>query len=609
MQPYKKQLKPYFILSVCLAYLGYILGNFIILLPGEDMYEKILFLLNEEIESYLVKNKFAFFIHFSWFAFFFAFIGFLAGLFMYLYNNDSGIYRNGEEYGSARYAKKEEMRHYQDNDPENNMILSRNAQMGLDNERLPRAFQRNKNTMVFGGPGSGKTYNYLKPNIMQMNTSYIITDPKGLLIRETGAMLKEHDYEIKIFDLATLSNSDCFNVFRYIKTELDIDRVLEAITEGTKKSENQGEDFWQKAEALLIRSFIAFLWFDGQDNNYEPNLSMIADMLRFVKRTDKNEPSPVEQWFTEQEKLHPDNYAYKQWTLFNDLYEAETRASVLGIAAARYSVFDHKQVVRMVEGDSMDIESWNEKKTAIFIAIPETTDAYNFLAAIFLATAMEVLREKADQVLSGRKKLSEGKKLLHVRWCLDEFANIGKIPHIEKALATFRSRNMSIVIILQALAQLKAMYRHSWSGMVTLCDTLVYLGGEEEETLKYLSMRSGKQTISLRKQSISKGGKGGGSENRDKTGRDLLMKDEVARIKGDECLVFVSKEHVFRDKKYMVHEHQYADLLANKPWDSNWYQYKRYYDEAEKILDQTAPENLIDHGEIHDSKANMNSES
>ncbi len=593
MQIYKKEFKPYLVLSICLALLFAVTGNFWAHLPGDSFYEQVNFFFAESMLDYmLVNNHWLTLFYPSLLGLYLSFIGLGIGLLFYTYNNDSRYYRPNEEYGSARFAKKEEMVRYADEIPEYNTILSKVARMGLFNDRITRAFQRNKNLMIIGDPGSGKTFNVLKPNILQTNASFLITDPKGLLIRECGAFLEKMGYKIKVFDLNTLLNSDHFNVFKYIKTELDIDKVLEWITEGTKKTDNQGEDFWIKAEGLLIRSFLAFLWIDGQDNDYLPHIGMVADMLRFVKRREKNKPSPVEEWFEEQNERHPNNYAYRQWTLFNDLYEAETRASVLGIAAARYSVFDHSQVVDLVRNDTMDIESWDEEKTAIFVTIPETTDSYNFLAAIFISTAMEVLRDKVDKVLTGEIAY---RQLLHFRFWIDEFANIGRIPNIDKALASFRSRNMSIAIFLQALDQLKTMYKYGWASMANLCATVIFLGGDEEATVKYLSERIGSQTIGTRKYSHNKGRQGGGSENRDYTGRKLLFPDEIGRLNGDECLVFITKEFVFKDEKYPVFDHPNAQYLANKPTDENWYRYKRYKDDVEEFLDKAV---MVDHGEI-----------
>lgn len=600
MQIYKKNFKSYLILAIGLFVLGFVIGNFFYLLPGYDYLMKMNFLFSDDVLFYVDQSFLQFFITPSLLAFGGGLLGFLTGLLFYVYDNDRGVYRNGEEYGSARYATVLEMKKYEDKIPENNKILSKNSKVSLFNSNLPIKLQKNKNDVVLGDSGSAKTLAYIKTNIMQRNCSFIVTDPDGGIVHEVGNLLLDDDYTIKILDLNTLKNSNCFNVFHYMKTELDVDRVLDAITEATKKGDQQDIDFWPKAEGLLIRSLLAFLWFDGRDNDYMPHIGMISDMLRFIKRKDPKVPSPVEEWFEEQNEKHPNNYAYKQWSLFNDLFEAETRASVLGIAAARYSVFDHEEVVDLIRNDTMDIESWNEDKTAVFVAIPETNDAFNFISALLMATVAEQLRVKSDNVRLGKMKLEKGKELLHFRFLIDEFANIGKIPHFEKLLTTFRKREMSFAIILQSLNQLQAMYKNSWENIVNGCASLIFLGGDEEKTAKYLSNRIGKQTLSIRKHSLNKGRSGGGSENRDKVGRALLDESEVTKIGGDECLVFITKEHVFRDKKFYAFDHELAPLLANGPEDPNWYTYKRYKNEVEELLDKVKKEDIANHGVIGD---------
>ncbi len=604
LHPYKKKFKPYFILACFLFVIGFMIGNLIYYLPGNDILAKEQYLFSDSISKFIDENIIRFLTTINIFSLVSGLLFFLLGLFAYVYHNDKGAYRINEEYGSGRLATYAEMQKYRDSIPENNMILSKNVQVSLFNSRLPQKLQKNKSVMVLGDSGAAKTLAFIKTNLLQMNASFITTDPDGGIVYEVGKMMEENGYKVKVLDLNSLSNSDTFNVFHYIKTELDIDRVLDAITEGTKTADNQGEDFWIKAEALLIRSFIAYLWFDGKDNNYTPNLGMISDMLRHVRRDDPKEPSPVEEWFEEQNELHPDNYAYRQWSLFNDLYEAETRASVLGIAASRYSVFDHDQLRDIIRNDSMDIESWNEEKTAVFIAIPESNKAYNFIASIFMATAMDTLRFKSDQVRLGKRKLAPGKKLLHVRFMIDEFANIGRFPNFEAALASFRKREMSFVVILQSLAQLRKMYKNNWEEIVDNCASLLYLGGEDAKTLEFLTKRLGKQTISQRKQNISNN-KGGGSENRDKTGREIFMTDELATIDGDNCFVFIKKERGFLDKKYYAYEHPNAYMLGREPGDANWYNYKRYMSEEEEIMDKISrgQSELIDHGTIESQVA------
>ncbi|MFK4926710.1 VirD4-like conjugal transfer protein, CD1115 family [Lactococcus garvieae] len=598
MKIYKKNIKNYLFLSVFLSLFLYMIGNWVVETPAEDIFTKINTLLSLSALRAFVSHPIHYLFSFHVLSLWMGLMGFLIGLMAYSYSNDQGVYRNNEEHGSARHATVDEISRFADQEEENNIILTEQGRMGLFNAHLPFHFQKNKNLMCVGGPGSGKTYTLVKPNLMQMNASFIVTDPKGLLVHETGKMFEEEGkYKVKVFDLNTLSNSNMFNVFKYIKTELDIDRVLEAITEGTKEGDRQGEDFWIKAEALLIRSIIAFLWFDGKDNNYLPHLGMVADMLRLIKRKDPKVPSEAEKWFEDQNALHPDNYAYRQWSLFNDLYEAETRANVLGVAAARYAVFDHDQVRDLIREDNMDIEQWNEEKTAVFIAIPETSSSYNFLAAIFLATIMETLRHKADDVLKGKVQRKD-KKLLHVRFIIDEFANIGRIPNIDKALASFRSREMSFMLILQSLDQLKTMYKHGWATLIDVCDSFLFLGGNEKETTNYLSQRAGKQTLSIRNHNRSNGGRNSGSESHQKQGRDLFTPDEIGRLQDGDALLFINGQHVFQDKKFTVDKHPRATLLANHPQDKQWYDYKRPMNGIEKFIGDTKPEEILDHGTI-----------
>lgn len=596
-QPFKKKIQPFLFVGGVLAIIGYSYTNFVL----QNLYRSNpanlfgYFLSSEGVETYLsgfVKYLFSFHLY----SVAVAILLFLVSLMIYLKGNDTSVYRMGEEHGSARYARQEEIKKYAYQEEEKNIILTKNARMCIDNKLLPYKYQRNKNIAVIGDSGSGKTFTFVKPNLMQMYGSYVVTDPKGLLLRETGKMLEENGYAVKVLDLNTLSNSNQFNVFQYIKEETDIDRVQEAITEGTKKSGREGEDFWIQAEAIFIRSLIAYLWFDGKWNNYEPTLPMIADMIRLAEAPDEDTPPPIDEWFVELEEHQPGNYASKQWRLFNESFAGETRHSVLAIAASRYSVFDHKDVMTLLSRDTMDIESWNEEKTAVFITIPETNDAYNFIASIFISTIMETLRKKVDKVLSGEWILEDGKELLFVQFILDELANIGRIPNVDKALATFRSRYMGIVIILQALSQLKSMYKDNWASLLNNCASLLFLGGDEEATIKYLSMRAGNQTIMTRNYSESYGRQGSSSMSKQKITRELLKPDEIAKLDGEECLLFITKEHVFRDKKASVLEHSRREELANDYSDPNWYRYKRPMNEVEDLLHEAGV--IFDLGEV-----------
>lgn len=570
----RKKFLPYFLLSIVFFYLFHCLFVFYQKAPDLSSSTDVLGIAKFD---WLINNftyKVFLNIHFTSFSILTGLVGVVIALMAFLRVSDTGVYRHGEEQGSARFATVKELLSFRDKEPENNMIFTKNGQMGLFNKRLPYPKQLNKNSLVVGIPGDGKTFTYVKPNIMQENSSFVITDPKGLLVREVGSMLENDGYTIKVFDLVNLTNSDTFNVFNYMKSELDIDRVSEAIVDGTKKSDKQGEDFWAQAELLLMRSLLGYLYFDSQISGYTPNLSNVSDMLRNIQRIDKKKPSPVEKMFEALDKELPDNYACKQWELFNNNFQSETRTSVLAVASARYAVFDHKEVKTLIERDTMEIDKWNIEKTAVFITIPETNKAFNFLASLMFAMMFDVLTHQADDMLQGL--IHQDKELLHIQFIIDEFANIGKIPNFNEVLASIRSREMSAKIIIQAISQLQAMYHNDWKTIINNCATILYLGTQDKETMEYFSMRSGKQTINVKNRSVSRGRNGSMSESNQIQMRPLMTPDEIARIGVDEALLFIAKQNVLKDKKASVFDHPKAKELANHHTDDNWYQYKRY---------------------------------
>ncbi|HEN9895003.1 TPA: VirD4-like conjugal transfer protein, CD1115 family [Streptococcus agalactiae] len=579
----RKPFLPYLLLCLLLAFLthrAYVLYSLAPQAEMTDLFEPYTYVLEEYLNApYIYWNT-------SPLALFSALVGFLIGLLFYLKIKLDGNYRHGEESGSARMATAQELKGFQDEEPTNNMIFSREAQMGLFNKRLPFEWQLNKNVLVAGLPGDGKTYTYVKPNLMQMNSSFIVTDPKGLLVREVGTMLKENGYQIKIFDLVNLTNSDMFNPFRYMRSELDIDRITEAIVEGTKKGDREGEDFWNQAKLLLNRALLGYLYFDSQVRHYEPNLSMVADLLRNLKRPNEKELSAVEKMFKQLEEKLPGNYACRQWELFNSNFEAETRTGVLSIVATQYSIFDHDAVTNLIKTDTMEMDTWNTEKTAVFVAISETNKAYSFLASTFFTVVFDQLTHSADAIIQGEKKGYELKDLLHVQFYFDEFANCGKIPHFNEVLASIRSREMSIKIIIQAISQLDSLYGvPARKSMVNNCATLLFLGTNDEDTMKYFSMRAGKQTIIQTSYSEQRGHRISGTTSRQAHQRDLMTPDEIARIGVDEALVFISKQNVFRDKKAMVSNHPMKDRLANHYQDKTWYHYKRFMEEGAEFID------------------------
>mgnify|MGYP000965895944 FL=1 len=532
-------------------------------------------------------ERFSFGVFFDSGALYAGLIGF--GLPMLVYASmDKNLYRQGEEQGSARFATLKEMRRFEDVDFEKNMIFSKQVKMGLFNFRLAYNVQLNKNVIVIGLPGDGKTFTFVLPNLMQMNSNFVVTDPKGNLVHEVGKMLEKAGYAVKIFDLIRLKNSDRFNPFHYMKSELDIDRISEAITEGTKKSEHTGEDFWVQAELMLQRALIGYLYFDSKDPKtevqlYMPNLGHVADLLRNMYREDPDVPSPVEQMFEELNEHQPNNYAYKQWKLFQN-FKGETRNSVVAILSSRYSIFDHEDVRNLISEDTMEMDTWNTKKTAVFI--PETNNAFNFLSSILFAIGFEVLTHKADDILQGKVPGYSRKNLRHIQFIFDEFAQIGRIPNFAQVLSSIRSREMSIKIIIQAVNQLESLYKSDWKTIFNNCATHLFLGTNDKDTMEYYSTRSGKQTIRTRSTSKSHSYRNGSSsENKQIQGRPLLTPDEVARIGVEEGLVFISKQNVFRDKKASVYDHPRKDEIASSPEDKeNWYEYTRKGTDIDGLL-------------------------
>ncbi|MBE3600755.1 VirD4-like conjugal transfer protein, CD1115 family [Streptococcus agalactiae] len=590
----RKPLLPYLLLSTFLAFLthrAYVLYS---MAPPADMtnlFKPYTYVLEKiTLPPYFYWNI-------SPLAILSALVGFFIGLLFYLKVSPDGNYRHGEESGSAKFATAQELKGFQDSEPTNNMIFSKEAKMGLFNKRLPFEWQLNKNVLVAGLPGDGKTYTYVKPNLMQMNSSFIVTDPKGLLVREVGTMLEENGYQIKVFDLVNLTNSDMFNPFKYMTSELDIDRITEAIVEGTKKGDREGEDFWNQAKLLLNRALIGYLYFDSQIRHYEPNLSMVADLLRNLKRPNEKELSAVEKMFSQLEEAKPGNYASRQWELFNSNFEADTRTSVLAIVATQYSIFDHDAVTNLIKTDTMEMDTWNTEKTAVFVAISETNKAYSFLASTFFTVIFDQLTHQADAIIQGEKKGYEPEALLHVQFIFDEFANVGKIPHFNEVLASIRSREMSIKIIIQAISQLDSLYGvPARKSMVNNCATLLFLGTNDEDTMKYFSMRAGKETITQTSYSEQRGQRVSGTTSHQSHQRDLMTPDEIARIGVDEALVFISKQNVFRDKKAMVSDHPMKDRLANHYKDKTWYHYKRFMEEGADFI------NAVMSGEIPEER-------
>ena len=524
------------------------------------------------------------------------FIGVLAAFFFFTRKQDKGVYRTGEEHGTARFATVEELASFQDQDPEKNMIFTQRAQMGLFNQRLPYNKHINKNALVIGGTGDWKTRSFGKPNMMQLNSSYVFTDTKGMVIHEVGTILKEGEYKIKVFDLIRLSNTDGFNVFRYMNKETDIDKVSEAIINATKRSDNQGEDFWAQAEAFLTRALIGYLYFDGKVlGKYEPNLAQVADLLRFLKRTDPEIESPVEEMFKQLEEELPGNYANKQFQLFMKNFGGQTLMSVLAIISSRFSVFDHDDVRKIVQRDTMEIEKWQLEKTAVFIHIPETDKSYQFLSSLLFTTIFDTSIRVVDSILKGEHETAKKDNLVHLQIYGDEAAQIGKIPLLPQVISVIRTREISIKLMFQSHSQLEELYgEKNTKTIINNCGAILYLGSNDPDTLKNMSDRTGAQTIQQTKVSKSYGQHGSSSESTDSLKRELLDYHEVATIALDEALLFLNRQNVFKDKKYRLEEHPRYGRHADSPTDANWYTYKRYMSDIEEWLENVEQSNQVE---------------
>lgn len=598
----KKKLKKFlfFLLAFFVSfYIGHTLEKFF-----ELSGEKIIF--NQITWAFDNLNKYPFFdFKITANSLLFGYGGMFIFLILYLrFRNKYGTYRYGEEHGSAKLLTLEEVKTFEDSIEENNMIFTKNAKMGLYNDRLPYSKKLNKNVLVLGGPGSGKTYTFVKPNAMQLNGSKIFTDTKGLLVRELGNLYEKNGYRIKIIDLITFENSNHFNIFKYIKKETDIDKVASSIAEATKKSDNKGEDFWIRAENMLMTALIGFLYIDGKLNNYEPHLGQVTKLIKLIERKEDDIPSVLERLMQDLNEKLPNNFAYRQFENFNLNFKSETRNGVKAIITARFSVFEHEEINDILKYDDLEIETWNTQKTAVFINVPEVNDAYQFISALLFQTIFETTIKTADDILQGKV---ENKNLLHLEIYADEFAQLGKIYKLSNYISVFRSREISLKIILQGLPQLEALYgKEEAKSIQNNCDTILYLGTNDKDTMEYLSFRGGNQTIDDKNYSENRNTTSGGSNlQHSKLKRELFTAHEIGTVSIEEALLFIGKQNAFKDLKASVDDHKNKKYLANSPKDKNWYKYKIYNSEYEYLLANTKKENQVEVKETEVLQGNL----
>lgn len=465
-------------------------------------------------------------------------------------------FREGREYGSARWGNEKDIEPYIDKKFENNVLLTQTERLTMNNRPKNPKYARNKNVMVIGGSGSGKTRFFVKPNLMQMHSSYVVTDPKGTLVLECGKMLERNGYEIKILNTINFKKSMRYNPFAYLKSEKDILKLVQTIIANTKgEGEKSTEDFWVKAEKLYYTALIGYIWYEApkEEQNFTTLLAMID--ASEVREEDENFKNAVDYMFEALEKEKPNHFAVKQYKKYK-LAAGKTAKSILISCGARLAPFDIQELRDLMKEDELELDTLGEKKTALFVIISDTDDTFNFVVSIMYSQLFNLLCDKADDEYGGRLPI-------HVRCLLDEFANIGLIPKFEKLIATIRSREISACIILQAQSQLKSIYKDNADTIVGNCDSTLFLGGKEKTTLKELSESLGKETIDLYNTSETRSNQKSFGLNYQKTGKELMSQDEITVMDGGKCIYQLRGVRPFLSDKFDITKHKNYKFLED----------------------------------------------
>lgn len=488
---------------------------------------------------------------------------------VYTKGKNAKKFRHGKEYGSARWGTKKDIDPYMDEKFQNNILLTQTERLTINGRPANPKYARNKNVLVIGGSGSGKTRFYVKPNLMQMHSSYCVTDPKGTIVLECGKMLEDNGYEIKILNTINFKKSMKYNPFAYIRSEKDILKLVQTIIANTKgEGEKAGEDFWVKAEKLYYTSLIGYIFYEAPRE--EKNFATLLDMIDAseVREDDETYMNPIDRLFEALEKKEPTHFAVKQYKKYK-LAAGKTAKSILISCGARLAPFDIRELRDLMSEDELELDTLGDRKTALFVIISDTDDTFNFVVSIMYSQLFNLLCDKADDVYGGRLPV-------HVRCLLDEFANIGLIPKFEKMIATIRSREMSASIILQAQSQLKAIYKDNADTIVGNCDSTLFLGGKEKTTLKELSETLGKETIDLYNTSETRSNANSYGLNYQKTGKELMSQDEITVMDGSKCIFQLRGVRPFLSDKFDITKHKNYKLLED-------YDKKNVFDTEEYI--------------------------
>lgn len=494
-------------------------------------------------------------------------IGAALRLAVYIKGKNAKNFRHGREYGSARWGKREDIEPFVDPVFENNVILSQTERITMNSRPANPKYARNKNTLVVGGSGSGKTRFFIKPNILQMHSSLVVTDPKGTVVNEVGNALLKNGYVMKIFNTINFKKSMHYNPFAYVHDEKDILKLVTTLIANTKGEGKAGDEFWEKAEKLLYSALIGYIHYEAPEE--EQNFATLLEMLNAmeVREDDEEFKNPVDLMFDELAEREPDHFAVRQYAKYK-LSAGKTAKSILVSCGARLAPFDIKELREITAYDELELDTLGDRKTALFLIMSDTDATFNFLISMVYTQLFNLLCEKADDVYGGRLPV-------HVRCLIDEAANIGQIPNLEKLMATIRSREISAALVLQAKSQLKAIYKDNADTIIGNCDSQIFLGGSEQTTLKDLNTILGKETIDMYNTGESRGTSQSYNMNYQKLGHDLMSIDELAVMDGSKCIVQVRGVRPFFSDKYDLTQHPQYPLTADAD-KRNWFDIEKF---------------------------------
>ncbi|MBQ9305758.1 VirD4-like conjugal transfer protein, CD1115 family [Butyrivibrio sp.] len=493
---------------------------------------------------------------------------------VYLKVKNAKNFRHNREYGSARWGKHEDIEPFEDPDFKNNVILSQTERITMNSRPKEPKYARNKNVLIVGGSGSGKTRFWIKPNLLQLHSSYVLSDPKGTLLGEVGNVFLKAGYRIKIFNTINFKKSMRYNPFEYIHSETDILKLVTTLMANTKGEGAPGDPFWEKAEKLLYTALIGLIYYEApeEERNFNTLVEMINSME--IREDDESFKNAVDILFERLEKEKPDHFAVRQYAKYK-LAAGKTAKSILVSCGARLAPFDIPQVRDIMSYDELELDKLGDRKTILFLIMSDTDSTFNFLLAIIYSQMFNILCEKADDFYGGRLPV-------HVRCLIDEAANVGQIPNLEKLMATIRSREISAALVLQAKSQLKAIYKDNAETICANCDSQIFLGGTEQSTLKDLNATLGKETIDMYNTGESRGSQQSYNMNYQKLGHELMSVDELAVMDGSKCIVQVRGVRPFLSDKYDLTQHPNYKYTADAD-KKNWFDAEKFLNHELKL--------------------------